>query len=155
MTEFQSAQGVFDAEQMFWDGSETVDTNDEDGAVLLTIGTPAAGLAVRIIIPSGLTLTASQVVTFLLTGLQVDGSTLEPTAPSYEKSFTKAEYDAGITETLIPFSFATDAPYINLNMAQAQTANDFSGIVAGIVLDHKQGDWTREPGWDISKDLPA
>lgn len=155
MTEFQSAQGVFDALQMFWNGSETVDTNDEDGTALLVLGTPSAGLAVRIVIPSGITLTASQIVTFTLTGLKVDGSTLEPTAPVYTKSFTKAEYDAGITETLIPFTFATDAPYVNLNMAQAEVANDFSGIVAGIVTDHKSVDWTREPGWNISKDVPA
>lgn len=155
----KTGMGVFDKELMLWDGTETIDQASEISASLLLLGTPNSGLAVRVNIPTGVTLTASQVLTFTLNGCAADGTTVITDALSTVMVITKAQYDAAVVtgnlEFMIPFSYPSTVPYVKLTLVQTETANDLTGLIAGVVLNHKAGDWDRVEGWVISATVPA
>lgn len=155
----KTGSGVFDKELMLWVGTETIDQTTEISASLLLLGTPASGLAVRVNIPTGITLTASQILTFTLNGCAADGTTVITDALATVMVITKAQYDAAVVtgnlEFMIPFSFPSTVPYVKLTLVQTEAANDLTGLIAGVVLNHKAGDWDRVEGWVISATVPA
>ena len=155
----KTGMGVFDKELMLWAGTETIDQTTEISASKLLLGTPNSGLAVRVNIPTGVTLTASQILTFTLNGCAADGTTIITDALSTVMVITKAQYDAGVTsgnlEFMIPFSFPSSVPYVKLTLVQTEAANDLTGLLAGIVLNHKAGDWDRVEPWILSATVPA
>ena len=154
MTELLSAQGVFDKEQMFFIPTTAIAASPFKSSLLL-LGTPSAGLAVRLVMPVQPT-TTDNVVTVTLHGSLTEDGAIVAGSMGYEKVLVETLWDTPLKlETLIPFSFPTDTPWAVLILTQSLGPDTLTGWSAGIVLDHKQGDWTREPGWDISKDFPA
>ena len=151
--QYNSAQGVFDAEQILFKITDVVSgaSTDSPNEVLL-LGTPAGGLAVRAVFTvkptSGVT-----TLTLTLTGSS-DGSTADGEM-IVQKAIAAANYPSGSFETLIPFTLPIEDPYLVMTIAQAGTPETLTGVVAGIVLDHKAVDWTRAPGWDTTATIPA
>jgi hypothetical protein len=152
MTELLSAQGVFDKEQMFFIATDVV--ADDVTSSLLIFGTPLAGLAVRLYMPVQ-PVTADNVVTISIHGsLTEDGANIEG-GMVYSKAFDEDIWDdQSYIDTIIPFTLSTDAPWAVCKIIQDDT-DTITGLMAGIVLNHKAVDWTREPGWDITKSIPA
>ena len=152
-TELISAQGVWDAELMFFVATDTVD--DDIVSSLLILGTPAAGLAVRLYMPTQ-PATADNVLTVTIHGsLTEDGANIEG-GMVYTKEFDEDIWDdVDYVETIIPFTLPSYTPWVVMTIDQSDaTPDDITGLIAGIVTDYKAVDWSRQPGWIAAATVP-
>jgi len=154
MTELLSAQGVFDAEQMFVVATDTIDQASEVGSVLL-LGTPLTGLAARVLMPTAPT-TASNVVTVSIHGSLTEDGAIVSGSMYYKRDLPIALWTTpGLVEFIIPFALPLEGPWAVMTIAQSLGPDDITGMIAGIVVDHKNGDWSRVPGWNLTATIPA